>query len=143
MTTYQQVAERTATTVPPHLEAQMTVPVVEQPKAARQGDVMVVPHAAPFPTGTMSGTAITLTGTGHKVVQGDADRNSHILNGEGTFTTCQPVSRVADYGILTVPTGGVAYLTHTDEHGSIGFGEGEWRVYGQVSHEQELRRAAD
>ena len=146
MNTYQQVADRTATTVPPHLQAEMTVPIVnlsDDKPAARQGDVMIVPHATPFPTGPINGKPKTLTGTGFKVVQGDADRNSHILNGDGTFTPCQPVSRVADYGILDVPEGGVCYLTHTDEHGSIGFGPGQWRVYGQVSYEQELRRAAD
>lgn len=145
-TTYAQVAERTGTTIPPHLERQATIPVLDigsERPAARQGDVMVVPLAWTGGAAPASAVTIGLAGAGHKVVQGDADRNSHILNGDGTFTPCQPHSRVADYGILTVPDGGVCYLTHTDEHGSIGFGPGQWRVYGQVSYEAEMRRAAD
>lgn len=136
--TYQHVAERTGIAIPDHLIAQAEVPTAAN--GWRQGDVFVMrwdlsTFERPNP--------ISLIGTGHKVVAGEADRNSHVLNGDGTFYRCQPVDRVADYGILEVPAGGVAVLTHTGEHGSVAFGEGVYRVWGQVSYETELRRAAD
>ena len=54
-----------------------------------------------------------------------------------------------DYGLLIVPAATdenpapLAVLTHTDEHGSVAFGPGSYRVFGQVSHETEIRRATD
>lgn len=136
-TTYSTIAERTRTVIPDHLEAQAAPPIVS--KGARQGDVYVIATNAPTP----DGTPIPLAGAGHKVIEGDADRNSHILNGDGTFTPGVVTDRIADYGLLEVPDAGVAFLTHTGEHGSIGFGPGRYRVFGQVSYETELRRAAD
>ena len=133
--THQTVAERTGITIPPHLEAQAAVPVATT--GWRQGDVMVMRHTA-----APQGAGVPLTGRGHQVVAGEADRNSHILNGDGTFHPGRYRTDF-DYGLLVVPQGGTAVLTHTAEHGSIAFGAGTWRVWGQVSHEQEMRRAAD
>ena len=139
--THQTVAERTGITIPPHLEAQAAVPVAKN--GWRQGDVMVMRHTA-----TPNGVGVPLTGTGHKVVAGEADRNSHILNGDGTFHPGRYRSDM-DYGLLVVPNptdncpNPLAVLTHTAEHGSVAFGPGSWRVWGQASHETELRRAAD
>lgn len=135
MITHAEVADRTGTTIPPHLEAQAAVPVITT--GWRQGDVYVARHQA-----GPKGDGIPLTGSGHKVVAGEADRNSHILNGDGTFHPGRYRSQV-DYGLLVVPDGGLAVLTHTGEHGSVAFGPGTWRVWGQASHEAELRRAAD
>lgn len=135
--THKIVAERTNTTIPPHLEAQAEVPVATN--GWRQGDVFVRRETHPTP----KAAPIALTGTGHKVVAGDADRNSHILNGDGAFYPGALVNPTLDYGLLIVPEGGVAVLTHTGEHGSVAFGEGCWRVWGQASYEAELRRAAD
>ena len=138
--THQIVADRTGTTIPPHLIAQAEVPTAAN--GWRQGDVMVMPHVA-VPKGT--GIDISV-GAGHKVVAGEADRNSHILNGDGMFHPGRYRSDF-DYGLLVVPAGGVAVLTHTAEHGSVAFPGGKsgrtYRVWGQVSHEQELRRAVD
>ncbi len=141
MTTHQTVAERTGTTIPPHLIDQADVPVATN--GWRQGDVYVIRHNA-----GPKGEGIALTGAGHKVVAGEADRNSHIFNGDGRFYPGQYRSDY-DYGLLVVPQPTedcpepLAVLTHTDEHGSIGFGPGSWLVRSQVSHETELRRAAD
>ena len=78
MITHQEVAERTGTEIPPHLIAQAEVPVATN---WRQGDVYVMKHAA-----GPKGTGIDISqGAGHKVVAGEADRNSHILNGDGMF----------------------------------------------------------
>lgn len=133
--TYAEVADRTGTTIPDHLLAQAEVPVARN--GWRQGDVMVRREAI-----TPKGKPITLDGAGHKVVAGEADRNSHVLNGDGHFYPGAYKDEF-DYGVLVVPAGGLAVLTHTDEHGSIAFPEGTWRVWAQVSHEQELRKAAD
>lgn len=136
--THAEVAGRTGTVIPAHLEAQAEVPVATT--FWRQGDLYIRKETHPIPAGA---TAHNLGGRGHKVVSGEADRNSHILNGDGTFHVCQPVSRTVDYGLLVVPDGGLSVLTHTAEHGSVAFGGGMWRIWGQVSYESELRRAAD
>lgn len=141
MITYEVVADRTGTTIPAHLVAQAEVPVA---KNWRQGDVYVMEFVA-APKG--EGIDISV-GSGHKVVSGEADRNSHILNGDGMFYPGQYRSEF-DYGLLVVPEptemrpAPLAVLTHTDEHGSVAFGQGTYRVFGQVSFENEIRRAAD
>lgn len=133
--THGEVAARTGTLIPPHLVAQAEVPTAT--KGWRQGDVYVA-RGGTVPVGE----GIPITGAGHKVVAGDADRNSHILNGDGVFHPAA-ANALADYGVLVVPNGGLAVLTHTGEHGSVAFPEGTWRVWGQLSYEAELRRAAD
>lgn len=137
MITYQTLADRTDTAVPAHLDQQATPPVVTL--GGRQGDVYVTATQAPAPRGARP---INIA-TGHKVVEGDADRNSHILIGDGHFTPGTVTDRLVDYGLLEVPDGGVAHLIHTSEHGAIGFAPGRYRVFGQRSFETELRRAAD
>lgn len=137
MTTYAAVAARTETNIPDHLVAQADVPVAVT--GGRQGDVIVVPtELEPNP----EHPSRILAGRGHKVVRGDADRNSHILNGDGWFYEGFYADRVLDYGLLVVPPDGEAILTHTGEHGSIAFGPGNYRVFGQLDH-QAQRRAVD
>lgn len=137
MTTYQTLADRTHTAVPPHLDDQATPPIVT--RGARQGDVYVTATKADV---QRDARPIRIA-AGYKVVEGDADRNSHILIGDGTFAPGIVTDRLVDYGLLEVPDGGVAYLIHTSEHGAIGFAPGRYRVFGQRSYEAELRRAAD
>ena len=141
--TYGEVAEVTKTDIPAHLEAQATPPLIT--KAARQGDVNVRRIADHESVSARSGELKTydLSIREYKVVQGDADRNSQILSGAGTFTPGVVTHDVADYGLLEVPEGGVAYLTHTSEHGTLAFAPGRYRVLGQLSQEEEIRRAAD
>lgn len=138
MNTYQTIATRTNTTVPPHLQAQAEIPVIPTGKAARQGDVYILPTQL-----TPRGDGIPLTGQGHKVIEGEADRNSHILNGDGRFHPGKYADNLLDYGLLTVPDSGTCYLTHTAEHGSIGIPAGTYRILGQADYAAELRRAAD
>ena len=135
--THEIVAARTGTTIPAHLEAQAEVPVARN--GWRQGDVFVRRELHATPTSK----PVALTGAGHKVVAGDADRNSHILNGDGMFHPGVLVNSTLDYGLLIVPEGGLAVLTHTGEHGSVAFAEGTYRVWGQASYEDELKRCAD
>lgn len=133
--THAEVAERTGIAIPDHLVAQAEVPIATN--GWRQGDVFVRREAHDPP-----GASVSLAGKGHKVVAGDADRNSHVLNGDGAFYPGR-VASALDYGLLVVPDGGLAVLTHTGEHGSVAFGAGSWRVWGQASYEDELRRVAD
>lgn len=128
--TYKEIADRTGTAIPDHLEAQAT-PKLEawaEKHPRRQGDVLYAP--ADRVVGP-NGAPVNLTGRGHKVVEGEADRNSHILNGDGTFhpVTGNPIV----YGYLEVPDGGEAVLTHTSEHGSHLLGPGVWKVWSQIN----------
>ena len=43
MNTYTEIAERTGTTIPAHLEAQATIPILTTGKPGRQGDVYIRP----------------------------------------------------------------------------------------------------
>lgn len=135
--THGEVAARTGILIPPHLIAQAEVPTAQ--RGWRQGDVYI----ARMQDRAQVGKGIPLTGAGHKVIAGDADRNSHVLNGDGVFYPARAGATLVDYGVLVVPEGGLAVLTHTGEHGSVALPAGQWRVWGQVSYEAELRRAAD
>ena len=137
-TTYAAVADRTGIAIPAHLEAQAAIPIAAT--FWRQGDLYIRRHV---PSGAPASPGIDLAGRGHSVVKGEADRNSHVLNGTGTFHPGPVVDRLADYGLLVVPEGGEVVLTHTGEHGSVAFHVGAWRIWSQVSHEAELRRATD
>lgn len=140
MTTYQTIADTTRTTVPPHLEAQATPPLITS--FGRQGDVYLRREAHPAQD---PATGHPVTGTGHQVVAGEADRNSHILNSPNPDVRFHPgrFRSEFDYGLLVVPEGAECFLTHTAEHGSVAVGPGQWRVWGQVEYAEEIRRAAD
>lgn len=142
MITYQQAADRTGTNVPDHLAAQAEIPLADPTAPNRQGDVYLM-QDGPY---QLDGEGIPLDGAGYKVVRGEADRNSHILNDGGQGARFHPSTHrepILDYGILDVPDGAEAVLTHTAEHGSIRFGPGQWRVWGQASFREEMRRASD
>ena len=96
MTTYQTLAKHTGTRVPAHLDEQATPPVVT--RGARQGDVYVTATQAPAPRDARP----VEIATGYKVVEGDADRNSHILIGDGTFTPGAVTERLVDYATINV-----------------------------------------
>jgi hypothetical protein len=129
MTTYAEVASRTSTRIPDHLVAQAEIPDGSR-GGGRQGDVIVVPA----PRLTPRGAGRSIAGAGVKVVAGDADRNSHILSGDGRYHEGRYVDQVLDLGLLVVPPGGEAVLTHTAEHGSIAFTQGVYRVFGQLAY---------
>lgn len=150
--TYNDVAIRTGTQIPEHLEAQARIPKASKTAPNHQGDVMVVSHQFDEKCNLVNGAynvegdGFLISGSGFKVVRGDADRNSHILSdGDGKCRVWQsrPVQPVLDYCVLYVPRGEVAALTHTAEHGSILLDEGWWRLQGQAAHGETMRRAAD
>lgn len=134
-TTYAEIQERTGISIPAHLQEEFNPPTIQNGWA--QGDVYIAAASL-----SPQGEGISITGLGHKVVKGDADRNSHVLNGTGLFFPGRYVSDM-DYGLLLVREGEEAVLTHTGEHGSVIIPSGTWRLWGQASHESTLRRAAD
>lgn len=83
------------------------------------------------------------SGVGYQVVEGEADRNSHILNGVGTFYAGSTVDTTLDYGIFVVPKGETAVITHTAEHGSIAINPGTYRFWGQAEEAENYRRVTD
>jgi hypothetical protein len=125
--TYTDIATRTNTQIPDHLTTQATPPVLDTNETGIQGDVMITPTNQ-----EANGPATQITGAGVNVVTGDIGRNRHILNGDGTWRPGPTIDRDRDYGTLTVPTNGIAYLTHSAEHGSIGIPAGCWRLLGQL-----------
>jgi hypothetical protein len=79
-----------------------------------------------------------------KVIEGDADRNAHILDCvDGTWYPGAYVSELVDYGVVYVPDHSFAYLTHTGEHGSVALAPGLWRLFGQIEFAETIRRVMD
>jgi hypothetical protein len=107
----------------------------------RQGDVIVVPVKKVRPRGE----GRPLSGRGVKVVRSDLDRASHVLSVDGLYYEGAYVDDVLDFGLLVVPDGGEAVLTHSGEHGSIAFSAGTYRVFGQLDYQGEhvVARGAD
>ena len=126
-TTYAVIAARTNTAIPDHLVAHATPPTLTPGNPGIQGDVMIIPSDT-----TPPGVGQPITGEGVNVVQGDVGRNRHILNGDGSWHPGPTLDPDRDYGVLVVPGGGAAFLTHTGEHGSIGIPQGSWRLLGQL-----------
>lgn len=128
-TTLGDVAQRTGTEVPDHLVAQAEVPVASR---VIQGDVMVIPFS-----GRVSRKGHRpLPPEGVNVVESDEERNRHVLSSDrGSGVVYVPgvvADRSRDLGLLIVPKGQIAVLTHTGEHGSVAVGEGTYRVLGQL-----------
>lgn len=143
MITYQQALSRHDVTIPAHLIAQAEVPILSDPQV--QGDVIVTPMRP----GKMSGETIDVPRSGIQVVRGEATRNTHWLdNGDPDAPACQwteKIGRTDDptLGVLDVPEGQFALLTHTDEHGSNGIAPGCYRIGRQVEEAEQARLVQD
>lgn len=143
MITYEEALSRHAVTIPAHLVAQAEVPVLPGPQV--QGDVIVTPTRP----GLMSGETVEVPAGGVQVVRGEATSNTHWLdNGNVDAAPCEWTARTATasdpmLGVLVVPEGQFALLTHTDEHGSNGIAPGCYRVGRQVEHADQIRLVQD
>ena len=133
MTTQASILTAHGVSVPPHLLA-ADVPVARG-VPARQGDIIAVPmrpgqvaDAAPIPP------------EGIQVVRGEAERNTHLLVGDGTF---HALDGPQDLGTLTVPDGGCAFLIHTGEHGAVQLAPGQWTIRRQRQQADEIELVAD
>lgn len=131
-------------TIPPDLIAAAEVPVLTAPQT--QGDVGIWP----VDPGRFDATkAATVPADGIAVVRGESTTgaNSHILDAYlgdvwwRAHTATQPGDVLL--GVLQVPEGSVAMLTHTDEHGSNGIGPGTYELTGKREQADIVRRVAD
>ena len=130
--------------VPAGVIADAPVPVLTT--AQRQGDVLVAPCAD---AASRDGFA-EVPADGLAVVRGESSTggNAHILDayhGPVYWRPHVPAGSDVDVrlGTLYVPTGSVAMLSHTDEHGSNGIGAGTYVVAGKREQADQIRRVAD
>ena len=133
-------------TLPDDLLAGVEVPVLTCGQV--QGDVGIFPRA---PIGRAElNSAVPVPAAGIAVVRGESvtGRNSHILDAYLGDVFWLPVDGASDtssvaLGVLHVPAGSVAMLTHTDEHTSNGVGPGTYVVTGQREQADIIQRVAD
>ena len=118
-----------------HLDRQVAIPV--HAGAQRQGDVLVLPRKGPVAT-------VVLPLAGFPVVRGEAGGNTHLLLADGpvTFDTKPATGTELTLGVLSVPAGSTAYLTHP-EHGYVGIAPGRYVIRRQREQADELRLVAD
>lgn len=125
--------------LPDDLIADLEVPVLCGNQ--RQGDVGIFVRGKVGKAERASFTPVPPAGL--PIVKGT---NTHILDAYlGEVSWSPIVARAGDVaiGILDVPEGAVAYLTHTDEHTTNGIGPGTYRVTGKRELADEIRRVAD
>lgn len=139
MTTLQTILDRADITAADQALADIDVPVLTG--LQRQGDVLIFPRPA---IGAAEAAAMTpVPPAGVAVVRGEATGNSHLLYADGPVLWDAPSSDMLRLGVLHVPTGSVAWLIHTDEHGANGIGPGTYVLLGKREQADELRRVAD
>lgn len=143
MTTFADLLTPLGVDIPEGLIADAEVPALTGPQ--RQGDVGIFPRAR---LGTAERTkAHPIPAAGIAVVRGESTTgsNSHILQADGDCTFIAAEARTGSVllGILHVPAGATAFLTHTDEHGCNAMGPGTYRITGKRERAGEIRRVAD
>jgi hypothetical protein len=123
MHTYASALALSGITVPAHLVADATVPVLSGPQA--QGDLLLLPVPS------LPGAAwARLPADGLQVVQGEATGNTHWLHEgfDSPGVRWAPSGGGLRAGYVLVPDGQSALLIHTDEHGANGIGPGAYAV---------------
>lgn len=108
----------TAGIEPANLEfPELEIPVLTG--VQRQGDLVIVPTADGQPGVPLS--------DGVTVVEAESGSgNSHILIGDGSWT--RDVDNDLIEGVVSVPSGGEAFLIHTEEHNALGIGPGTYEI---------------
>jgi hypothetical protein len=134
--TYEEVMTPLGITIPEHLVADAEVPVLTGPQ--RQGDLMIVPSRE----GAWRYLDFAPVGAGVQVVHGEATGNTHWLHGDQAVTWARVDARQV-VGVVEVPQGAVAYLIHTDEHGSNGIGPGRYEIRRKREQADEIRLVQD
>lgn len=120
--------------------ADLEIPVLTGPQ--RQGDVGVFPRAEPLTAGERQIAKPINIGQSVSVVRGEAGAHTHWLNVDGPAFWLPKDSGVL-LGVLEVPEGTTAYLTHDDEHGANGIGPGTYALHGKREQAEEIRRVQD
>lgn len=137
--TYAETLGKHNITLPDDMIADLEVPVLSDPQC--QGDVGVWPRAKVGKAELAEFTPVPATGL--PIVQGT---NTHILDayqGDVLWAPARPGAHAVTIGVLHVPDGAVAYLTHTDEHTTNGIGPGTYRITGKQEQADKARRVAD
>lgn len=141
--TYAETLGKHDITLPDDLIADIEVPVLTGPQC--QGDVGIWPRPA-LGAAELS-QAKPVPPEGITVVRGETTGdNAHILDAYHGDVYWLPINDRADaltLGVLHVPEGSVAMLTHTEEHTSNGIGPGTYRLTGKREQADEIRRVAD
>ncbi len=134
--TYDQALSAHDIEVPAHLVAQADVPVLTGLQF--QGDLAIIPSTPSAKVGS------PVPATGVQVVRGEASANTHWLDAYAGDVLWAPVTGSGqDLGVVTVPEGAVAVLTHTDEHGANAMGPGTYLIRRQREQADEIRTVAD
>lgn len=141
MLTYTEAAHRVGLEPYDDLVADVEVPVLCG--AQRQGDILIVPLDRKI--GKAELAAFTpVPAAGLTIVRGT---NDHILDAYQGDVLWSPATNQPDgsvlVGHLIVETGAVAYLTHTEEHGTNAIGPGVYRITGKREQADIVRRVAD
>lgn len=137
--TYAETLGKHQISLPDDLIADLEVPVLNG--AQCQGDVGIWPRPKLGHAEQASFTPVPPAGL--PIVQGT---NTHILDaylGDVRWSPTEAHAGEVTIGILDVPDGAIAYLTHTDEHTTNGIGPGTYRVTGKREQADEIRRVAD
>lgn len=142
--TYTDTLSKHHITLPDPDLADLEVPVLTGPQ--RQGDVGIWPRPPAGPA--QLADMVKVPAAGIPVVRGETSTggNAHILDAYHGDVYWQPIDRPHDgitLGVLHIPDGSVAYLTHTDEHGCNGIGPGTYRLTGKREQAEMVRRVAD
>jgi hypothetical protein len=132
--TYSDIETRHAVAMPPHLEAQLEIPISSG--LQRQGDLIFVPAKS-----TLDGTT-QIPAEGTALVRGENGGNTHLLVGEGDVKHLSRPNPGQEIGYFTVGVGAVAYVLHP-EHGAQGFAPGSYYVRRQREMADSIRLVAD
>lgn len=145
MHTYASALDLIGVTVPDHLAADATVPILTGPQA--QGDLLVMPIGNAPEQGWQP-----LPEDGVQLIRGEATGNTHWLHRgfdspDVTWQLPAPpeAGSAADddslvVAQLQVPAGQSALLIHTDEHGANGIGPGSFAIRRKRERRFELIR---
>lgn len=134
--TYSELLARHGVQIPDHLIAQAEVPVLTGPQ--RQGDIFIRPVAV-APAGS---TVFAPVGEGVQVIHGEATGNTHWLNGDSAVLWAR-LDAGQVIGLVMVPEGSTAHITHTEEHGCNGIGPGVYELRRKREMADEIRQVAD
>lgn len=139
MKTYEEMLSLHNVQIPPHLADQVEVPVLTG--LQRQGDIICRPITGDTAHVRAHAKSVPV-GAGVQVIFGEATGNTHWLNGDAGVTWA-PVNSGQVIGVVTVPAGTTAYLTHTEEHGCNGIGTGVYELRRKREMADEIRQVAD
>lgn len=124
-------------TIPSHLIADAEVPVLTGLQS--QGDVFIIPtNDESLPVGN------AISDNGIQVINGESAGNTHWLDAgfNSPDITWAPLTG-QDLGVLRVPEGQTAVLTHTDEHGANAIGPGTYVLRRQREQADEIQYVVD